>query len=77
MGNERIALSKEWNGHDKDVDLRGVNILIPKDVSDSEMACGGREALDRHLRNIGLNKTSRPCGECAVADVCVLTQAQG
>lgn len=57
-----------------------MDMIIPSDVPDSDMACGGRlAALDNHLRRLtgpGNSRAGR-CEVCTVSDLCLLALARG
>lgn len=69
------SLGDVWSGKSSDIpedntrDHRGIDFLIPEDVKDEAMLCGGREALDlalRGLRPIVNPERSVRCGGCKV-----------
>lgn len=71
-----ISLGGSWDGRDEqssdDVKIsRGIDYLLPLSVPDEAMACGGRSVLEA---TIGRRLAAlRPCGECAVREVCALS----
>ncbi|MBP9738141.1 hypothetical protein KBD20_00460 [Candidatus Saccharibacteria bacterium] len=74
---QRVSLSDVWNGKTDSTDLSGIALLIPAEVDDTDMNCGGRENLDARLRLRSAEKEPLPCGECAVKSVCTLGAAMG
>lgn len=76
---EPLGLAWDGRGAESSVDLADsadrTKHLIPADILDDEMACGGRAALDRSI--LAKEKPARPCGTCAVREVCLLGEAQG
>ena len=70
---DRISLGDIWNGRETDSELtresrRSIDLIVGKTATDSDMECGGRLALDRHLRKIEV--ISLNCGECAIKRSC-------
>lgn len=69
-----VSLGDVWGGksegvHYSEADLAGVNMLVPPDVPDKLMVCGGRVALHESL--IDRESTTRPsrreqCADCNV-----------
>ncbi len=74
---QKISLSDVWNGKTDGTDFSGIALLIPAEVDDTDMKCGGRENLDAHLRLRSAEKGPLACGECAVKSVCTLGAAMG
>lgn len=54
--------------------LRDIRYIIPDEVEDASMECGGRIALDLHLRSI--EKRDFDCSACDARTLCVLGLAK-
>ncbi len=66
----KISLGETWDGRNDRTDLSGIALLVPVEVHDADMSCGGREDLDSQLRLPHAEKRPLPCARCAVKSVC-------
>lgn len=75
---ELINLGDYWDGHDDDdigsIDGAAIDYIVDPNVADKDMACGGREKLDKHLRQI--ERIEKPCGQCAARSRCMLGEIE-
>lgn len=72
---EVVDLAVEWGGKTSHADgavHRVDYLLLDSTVTDDEMACSGREALDRHIRRVEKSRNAQTCGSCAVKKSCLI-----
>ena len=54
--------------------LDNIRYIVPDEVDDTSMNCGGRIALDLHLRSI--EKRNFDCKDCDARKLCILGLAK-
>lgn len=54
--------------------LSDIRHIVPDEVLESDMSCGGRLALDSHLRSI--EKRDFDCNACEARNLCLLGLAK-